>query len=95
VKKLPLSLCLILALAACAPQKAVKKGPPAKVLSEAQRDKVHDYYVQGLYAEAEGKTSKAIELWKKALAIDPQHADTLKELEKARQKQRAVKKLKK
>ncbi len=95
MKKLLISFCLALALVACVPKKAVKKGPPAKVLTTAQKEQVHEFYVQGLYAEAEGKTEKAMDLWKKALVINPNHADTLKELEKARQKQRAVKKLKK
>lgn len=85
-----------LGLAACQPKaKAVKKPRPAAApVSAADARKVEAHYIEGVYAYAEGDTAKAVAAWKKALAIDPRHAPSLKAMAEAKAKMDAVKKLK-
>jgi Tfp pilus assembly protein PilF len=80
------------ALAACTPKpKVVKK--PAAARPAADKAKVEAFYIEGVYAYAEGDTAKAMAAWKKALALDPKHAPTLKAMAEAKAKVEAVKKL--
>lgn len=72
--------------------KTVKKAPPAS-LSAADKKKVEAYYIEGVYAYADGDTAKAMAAWKKGLAIDPKHAATRKSMAEAKAKLKAIKQL--
>lgn len=81
---------LVLGLGACVPKaKVVKKTS----LSASQKKKVEAYYIEGVYAYADGDTVKAMKAWKKGLAIDPHHAPTRKSMAEARAKLKAIKQL--
>lgn len=84
---------LALSLSGC-PKPVVNK-PVAKAvsLSAAEKKKVEDHYIAGVYAYAEGDTAKAMSAWKKALALNPKHGPTLKAMAEAKAKLDAVKKL--
>lgn len=86
---LPLAL---LSLNACQPKpKPARK--PAAARPAADPAKVQAFYIEGVYAYAEGDTAKAIAAWKKALALDPKHEPSLKAMAEAKAKLKAVKKL--
>ena len=83
---------LVMGLTACvAKTKVVKKTTVS--LSAAQKKKVEAYYIEGVYAYADGDTVKAMAAWKKGLAIDPHHAPTRKSMAEARAKVKAIKQL--
>lgn len=90
-----LTLCLLplaaLLLAGCPSKPKTVKKPAAA--SPAAKSKAQAFYIEGVYAYAEGDTAKAMAAWKKALALDPRHAPTKKAMAEAKAKIEAVKKL--
>ena len=67
-------------------RRAAKKAK----LVRADPEKVNKVYFEGVYAYANGKTRKAIELWEKALVMDPKHQQAQQAVEEARRKLKAI-----
>ena len=88
-----LPLLALLPLTACHSKPKAPKKPSAAARPAVDPAKVEAVYIQGVYAYAEGDTAKAIEAWKKALALDPKHQPSLKAMAEAKAKLEAVKKL--
>ena len=74
------------------PKPEAKKPAPVSV-SKADAAKAEAFYIEGVYAYAEGSTDKAIAAWKKCLALNPRHSAAKKAMAEAQAKLDAVKKL--
>ena len=53
-----------------------------EAIEEEQKDKAQKRYTQGSVKYAEGNVDEALKEWHEALKIDPNHAPTLKALNK-------------
>jgi tetratricopeptide (TPR) repeat protein len=54
-------------------------------LTQENKEKAHQLYTQGLRAYTSKNLKKAIELWEKALQLDPSHVKAKKSLERAKE----------
>ena len=74
-------------------QLSAVEARPLSVLLAQDRAKVKDLYYKGVDLYVKNHIQEAIGVWEELLKIEPDHADATKNIERAKKKMEALKKL--